>query len=357
MMMPKTKGIMFTLLILYITTATIFGAGLANTEPNEEYRGAEYCIECHPSEGAEWSESAHTNAYSNSKFQEDWKYLGSNDGCLECHVTGYDKETKSYAAPGIECEVCHGPGDTMERDTSPELCGECHSGVYPTYEEWQDSGPNHGSADCITCHNQHTSEMKLGTPDATCGQCHESHVSQVDESAHGLNGIGCVDCHMLVEEADFTTGKTAQTGHSFNARDQDLDCTSCHEIELQKHNALGEKSEACLSCHGDIHELKLQLVNGDTYSNDEPVKLCAQCHNERYSDWSQGTHGAVDDPQAVCSECHSPHIPIINNISTLDPIPVREFADPPSTIGKYAFVAILVILGVSVWVLRRNSDV
>ncbi len=355
--MSKTKVFVFSLLVMYITIATVFGAGFVNTQPNEEYKGTEYCIGCHPSQGEQWVESAHSESYTNENFQKVWKDLGSTDECLSCHVTGYEVSTKTYAATGVQCEECHGPGDTMERDSSPELCGECHSGLTPTYEEWQESGPNHGTANCVTCHDQHTTGMKFETPDSTCGQCHDSHVDEVDVSIHGLNDIGCVDCHMVTEEADFSTGTPGKTGHTFNPKEQELDCTSCHERPLQKHDVLGEKSTACLSCHGDIHELKLQLVNGDTYPNDEPVKLCAQCHNERYSDWSQGTHGAHDDPQAVCTECHDPHIPIINNISTLAPIPVREFPEPPSSVAKYAFVGVLLILGGSVWFLRRYNDV
>lgn len=356
-MLSKNKFIIFTILILYITTTSVTGSGLVNAQPDEEYKGTDYCLQCHPSQGTQWSESGHADSFSNDNFQTEWTALGSDEECLPCHVTAYEEDTESYVAEEVQCEECHGPGDTMEIDSSPELCGECHSGLTPTYEEWQNSGPNHGAADCVTCHNQHTTGMKYETPDKTCGQCHESHTDQVEVSTHGVNDIGCVDCHMVIEEADFSTGTPGKTGHSFNPQENELDCTSCHERPLLKHDALGEGSSACLSCHGDIHELKLQLVNGDTYSNDEPVKLCAQCHNERYSDWSQGTHGAHDNPQAVCTECHDPHIPIINNISTLAPIPVREFSEPPSSVAKYAFVGVLLILGGSVWFLRRENDV
>ena len=355
--MSKGKQFAFTLLLMYLAFLAINQTKIVNAKSYEEYLGAGYCVECHSSQLGEYAESAHTIAYSNENFQKVWTDLGSSNDCLECHTTDYDKTTETYAMTGVQCEACHGPGDTMERDTSPELCGECHTGPYPTYDEWADSGPSHGTADCMTCHNEHTSKMEFETPDETCGQCHESHVVQVDDSTHGVNDVGCVDCHMNIEEADFYKGIQAKTGHSFNPKEHELDCTSCHAITLEKHDALGKKATACLSCHGDIHELKLELVNRDTYDLDEPVALCAQCHNERYTDWAQGTHGAHDNPQAVCTECHDPHTPIINKISTLEPIPARELDEPASVLYKIAFVVILEILAFSVWLLRRYSDV
>ena len=323
---------------------------LSNAEPQEEYLGAGYCVECHTPQAEEWSNSAHTKGYSNTEFQKVWEDLDKNTECLECHTTGYETDLDTYELPENQCEACHGPGDTMNRNTSPELCGECHSGPYPTYEEWVTSGPNHGEAECLTCHDEHTSELLFDTSTETCGQCHESHVEQVEDTIHSSNGVDCADCHMIQEEADFYIGKPARTGHNFNPREQDIDCTSCHMVELDKHDTLGEGSAACLSCHGEIHELKLELINGAVYPLYEPVELCAQCHNERYTAWKQGTHGAHDNPEAVCTECHEPHDPVINEISTLDPIPNREPAEPLSWMTKMALIVLLEILGFGVWI-------
>ena len=343
----KEKIILFTLFIS-IFAFTVMNIDVANAE--EEYMGAGYCVECHPEQSEQWSTSAHTKGYSNNEFQRVWSDLGENVECLECHTTGYDTATDTYELLEVQCEECHGPGDTMNRDTSPELCGECHSGPYPTYNEWAASGPSHGTAECLTCHNEHTAKLVYETSTETCGQCHDSHVVDLEGTAHEINDVECADCHMIIEEADFYSGKIAKTGHSFNPTKQELDCTSCHEVELEKHNVLGKGSAACLGCHGDIHELKLELVNGDTYPINEPVQLCAQCHNERYTAWREGTHGAHDDPEAVCTRCHEPHDPVINQISTLAPIPNREPAEPSSWWTKMTLIVLLEIFGFGVWI-------
>ena len=348
------KRLFLTILLSILVYIVLTQVSLIAAQPQDEYKGPGYCVECHVSQMEDYVQSSHKIAYSNPEFQRVWKDLGENVECLECHTTGYDEETDTYEFTEVSCEACHGPGDTMNRDTSPELCGECHTGPYPTYDEWLDSGPSHGEATCITCHDEHTSELVFETPTETCGQCHESHVDQVEANTHGINDVECIDCHMITEDADFYTGKQAKTGHSFNPTDQELDCTSCHEVELEKHDVLGEGSGTCLTCHGDIHELKLELINGEVYPITEPVQLCAQCHNERYTAWAEGTHGSHDDPEAVCTECHDPHNPVINMISTLPSIPNREFTEPSSWWKKMFLVVLLEIFGFGVWINRSE---
>jgi hypothetical protein len=57
--------------------------------------------------------------------------------CGSCHTTGYQSGgfppnlpgiSGTFALPGVECEHCHGPGNTMnEGDTDAAFCGECHN--------------------------------------------------------------------------------------------------------------------------------------------------------------------------------------------------------------------------------------
>jgi hypothetical protein len=352
-----TKLVFLLLLFVFLTqfiSKVSFGV---NAQPSNDYKGISYCVECHKIEFEEWSESPHTQGFSNPEFQEVWGKIGTPEDCLKCHVTGYDENSKEYSVTEVTCEECHGPGDTMKRDTSVELCGKCHSGPYPTYEEWRDSGPSHGEANCILCHDKHSAELTFSTSTGTCNQCHDFHVEEVLDTAHGDSGVECSECHMVSEKADFITGKPGNTGHSFVLNEDELDCSSCHERKLSKHDVLGEKAFACLSCHGAIHELELELVNRNIYSLDDSVPLCAQCHNERYTDWAQGTHGSVEDPRASCVECHDPHEPVISGISTLPFIPPRTPAKPVSIPLAIAVVVIIELLVFSIYILRRQTNV
>jgi hypothetical protein len=348
--------IFFTLMLptLFLTVGSI--AVLTESPEVEDYRGIEYCLDCHSEQTVGWLRSPHSKAYKNPEFQEEWQELGSPEDCLSCHTTGFE-EDGTFMYKGVTCEACHGPGDTMNRDVSSELCGSCHSGPFPTYEEWKKSGPSHLNATCIQCHDEHTARLSAETSTGTCASCHSSHIELVAETKHGVNDVECVDCHMHRTPIDFKNGIPANTGHEFYMNVDELDCQTCHERPLDKHDTLGENAFACLSCHGEIHGLGLKLVNGTVYAPDDPVALCAQCHNERYTAWAQGTHGTPEDPEAPCTECHDPHDPVISGIPTLSPVPPRTPAGGPSLLPSMAFVVTVMSLGFAVIILRWRANV
>jgi hypothetical protein len=347
MFLKKGKLMIFLLFILMPVTVA-----LGEPEDAEDYRGIGYCATCHIEPMKEWIESPHLEAFSDPEFQEEYQELGSPESCLSCHTTGFDEEDGTYAYPGVTCEECHGPGDTMNLDTSPELCANCHSGPYPTYEEWKDSGPSHFEATCTLCHDQHTAELLAETPTETCSSCHETHLEEVEETQHGEAGVECADCHMYVTPPDFEEGIPGSTGHDFVMTSEELDCQTCHDRPLSKHDALGEDEFACLSCHGEIHSLELKLINDKVLPMDDSVALCAQCHNERYTSWEQGTHGKPEDPEAQCVECHDPHDPVVANIPTLPAVAERKPPEGPPTTMSTAFILLVGALGFAVVILR-----
>jgi hypothetical protein len=322
-----------------------------------DFQGPGYCLDCHVGPMVDWLGSPHDTASRDLEFQEDMERLGSPESCLSCHTTGFEEEGGTFVYDGVSCEECHGPGDTMNRDVSSELCGSCHSSPFPTYEEWKESGPSHGNATCILCHDEHTTQLTADTSTGTCAICHESHLEDVEASKHGPNDVECADCHMYRSPVDFEEGTPAATGHSFSMTSGELDCSTCHDRPLFKHDVLGEKAFACLSCHGEIHELGLKLVNGSVYAPDDSVALCAQCHNERYTAWEQGTHGKPDDPDAPCTECHDPHDPIISEFPTVQSLPPRVAAAGPSIPLTTAFIVAVELLGFAIIILRWRTSV
>ncbi len=242
----------------------------------------------------------------------------------------------------------------MRVDRSVQLCATCHTDPYPTYEEWLKSGPGHSQTTCNLCHTSHSQELKGANSTQVCAQCHQSHVDKIEQTKHGKANLECKTCHMYKQPADFINNIPAITGHTFFMTIEQLNCNSCHNVTLLKHNVLGVKSGTCLSCHGDIHELRLQLINGTTYSLNDPVALCGQCHNERLQAWQQGTHGSVTNRFASCTVCHQPHNPIVAGIATVPSIPDREFlkSSPSETISIIAVVVSLFL--VLTFVFRRS---
>ena len=115
------------------------------------YVGNDECVECHIVKHKD-----HVNRWMNSKFktferikkEPDYK-AGDEDykkQCYKCHTTGYREDKGIYAAEGVGCEACHGPGEVYaylmqavreESDVEQgqklakisfdfNICGDCH---------------------------------------------------------------------------------------------------------------------------------------------------------------------------------------------------------------------------------------
>lgn len=116
---------------------------LAVTSPAEIiYVGSDACMECHPTEFANFVSYA-KKSHSFQSIERLQKGLTENEieQCYSCHTTGYGKpggfvsleETPHLKNAG--CEVCHGPGavhvqrqdkTSIKMHLTKEDCEECH---------------------------------------------------------------------------------------------------------------------------------------------------------------------------------------------------------------------------------------
>ena len=135
--------------------------------------------------------------------------------CGRCHTTGYiDRGSMpglpgtvgNWQFPGVQCEVCHGPGSTMAVDQSAEACGTCHKhpdtdGIEAVdgfirsegqYSEFKAGA--HAELACVSCHNPHKpAEFSIKKE---CADCHVDLAANYATSFKGQAGIQCEDCHM-----------------------------------------------------------------------------------------------------------------------------------------------------------------
>ena len=99
--------------------------------------GATPCQSCHEDAFKKWQESRHAHATATlEKLKRDY-----TAACMACHITGYGAEAGGFVNPratsqllNVQCEVCHGPGQThLENPSAPygsvskDLCRGCHS--------------------------------------------------------------------------------------------------------------------------------------------------------------------------------------------------------------------------------------
>lgn len=203
--------------------------------------------------------------------------------CGRCHTTGFKNAGNQdglegikgqWAAPGIQCEACHGPGEKHAKtankafikiDRSAAACGQCHSrgkldsipakkGFIRHHEQYNEllASP-HKSLTCVTCHDPH--KRAQFSIKAQCSSCHiQQQLAYASSKMHAV-GITCIDCHMP---------KAVKSATSKNHREGDirshLFTISPTETNMFYNETVKGKTKsvskhfltldfACLSCH------------------------------------------------------------------------------------------------------------
>lgn len=211
-----------------------------HTQDGTTYAGSGACAGCHADIHETWSNALHSQAFSSPIFQEDWTKQGSATACLECHTTGFDKESGKFAEEGVTCEACHGPLQPEHPKTpmpvTPDytLCAKCHK---TTTDEWRASKHGQINLNCEACHDPHSQKPRADTVNELCTNCHKDTGSSFTHGTHANSGLQCSDCHMATAAHSTSTGGLFATGHTF---------------------AVG--SEACINCHKDTVHTRDTIV-------------------------------------------------------------------------------------------------
>ena len=126
-----------------------------------EYVGSKKCMMCHMKQHKAWSTTPHAKALSNLAAADTAtagamsRALGvtingsaaKTDGCVSCHVTGFQlaggypgaDEAKTAVVSGVGCESCHGPGSLhaaapmaekkklINSKVTANMCMQCHT--------------------------------------------------------------------------------------------------------------------------------------------------------------------------------------------------------------------------------------
>jgi hypothetical protein len=108
-----------------------------STDPGYGYVGADQCSKCHMQEFADWTGTRHSSAMATlQKVRRD-----RHANCVKCHVTGFGVDggfsdvSRRAKLLGVQCEVCHGPGEQHAKSLKPEdivlapkpdTCLACH---------------------------------------------------------------------------------------------------------------------------------------------------------------------------------------------------------------------------------------
>lgn len=201
--------------------------------------------------------------------------------CGNCHTTGYSKEGQqdnrpgivgTWAAPGVQCEACHGPGGqhvaaegdrkAIKVDRSTSLCATCHTrgtadiipaaGGFVRHQEQNNElqASPHQNRTCVTCHDPH--KKAEASIKRTCAACHPEQNSAFQGSSMQEKGVTCVDCHMpaaMKSAVSVSKVKGDVKSHLFRIN-TDAEASMFSEDGTTAKGFL-TVDFACLSCHQD----------------------------------------------------------------------------------------------------------
>ena len=203
--------------------------------------------------------------------------------CGACHTTGYQPNGNqdklkglvgTWAAPGVGCEACHGPGSLhvaspygtrMTIDRSSEACGRCHTTGDMTkvaaadgfidqraqYDELFQS--KHITLQCVICHDPHNGvvqlrQAKADTTRTSCENCHFKEAQNQRVAVH--QAMGCLNCHMPRLEKNAVADLARFTGDA-RAHLMAIDPAQQGQFSQDGLTSLSQVSldYACKSCH------------------------------------------------------------------------------------------------------------
>ena len=106
-------------------------------------------------------------------------------------------------------------------------------------------------------------------------------------------------------------------------------CIECHTKALSKMkvkdikkahwniklNHANSEVMNCITCHDGNNMDELASITGHNIDFNKSFRLCSQCHQKQYKDWTGGAHGKKIESWApprvsmTCVNCHNPHSP------------------------------------------------
>jgi len=131
----------------------------------------------------------------------------------------------------------------MPVDTSPDLCGKCHSDPRFSTNNWKLSTHYQRGMECTVCHDPHAAGMKTvtstvsitsGDASTLCENCHRDAMQNFPTSKHAEAGVTCVNCHL-----------------GFNVGNQNTSTTDFGSIHKAPDHSFLPSLDTCNKCHAN----------------------------------------------------------------------------------------------------------
>ncbi len=348
--------LLFTAFAIFITSSIAFGQNYYLGTDNGN--GSLTCSSCHsvnagpfganiPHVYDTWKLTPHAKAY-------DANIKALSYSCLPCHTTGWDTTVKNGGADefvkyspstkpdyvitdsaafnkvkNVGCEDCHGPLGTSNDHLnnnhyktpsySAAICGKCHQGHSPYYEEWlmsKHAMSTTGAAaitvtnkSCVKCHVAQNFVAYAKNPTTysdtilaygsdiqpiTCAACHDPHDAKYLGQLRfqtSSNRVICDECHYAqMTSVNVNVAPHEQSGLALSGDKNFGYQYPGHTYSNSAHTYAAR--QRCIDCHVDMSPNADGTPNmGHTF---EPrVQACAKCHSDYYATVDTSNHAEM----------------------------------------------------------------
>ena len=222
------------------------------------------------------------------KFSAATNYLAN---CAACHTSqlrntnggGFSPDNLEFREPGIDCEMCHGPG---AKHVSSLMEGKIY-----------EKDPLDPPVDF--------SKVSSSDSVAICAQCHLQSALRVPGSHGELN-------YSRDNEEFFRRYKSRPYGEFFLAgrfKDGRFRQTSFIVESFLRSACFSKGGASCVSCH-DPHHADAAANPTSLRFRDQPNQMCIQCHGQfkNATVLQQHTRHSLSSEGSQCVSCHMPRI-------------------------------------------------
>ncbi|MEZ4959177.1 MAG: hypothetical protein R2830_05115 [Saprospiraceae bacterium] len=284
---------------------------------SKEVRGKD-CFACHSDHHGRHFDMVH---FDEEKFDHGlagYKLTGAHQkiDCRDCHRPDYvddrilKKRAETFLGLKTACINCH---EDYHQKTLDNDCAKCHStdAFSPASKFDHDKTDfallgQHNTVECKDCHQTETRNGKefqhfAGVAFTNCNACHDD--------AHKDNlGTDCKQCH--TEQAFTSLAAIKRFNHNsthfpLKGKHNRVDCAGCHNMNTGPttifQDRLGVATNACATCHEDVHEGKFGTNCADCHTEESfRAKLDMDNFNHDLTGFAlKGKHEPVD-----CRKCH-----------------------------------------------------
>jgi hypothetical protein len=281
--------------------------------------------------------------------------------CIRCHTThGQSSPVDDAGVPlgvprvaefGISCEACHGPGAAHVRangdptvangapaetgivnparlghDRSSQICGQCHSVLFPRSEEahkkWVQDGYSYRPGDDLFADPMRfvvrgRADLMPGRPahvpdPATLGSFWSDGMSRatgrefsglIETPCYQRGAMSCLSCHAMHQKSgDSRTPAEWAAGQLKPGMDGNRACVQCHDrfkdagqVTRHSHHTFDSSGSKCYNCHmphttyGLLKATRSHTVNSPSVAESLQTgrpNACNQCHQDKTLAWT-----------------------------------------------------------------------